>query len=72
MFTAVVIRVSADIFKYATAVKDNVKPDRRQCGSCTSRGFDSHAGYLKKAMAALWQLGVSDKTSECSPAKDMW
>lgn len=69
MFTAVVIRVSADIFKYPTAVKENVKPDRRQWGNYTSRGFGSHAGHLKKATTALWQLDVTGKTSECSPAK---
>lgn len=50
MFTAVVIRVSADIFKYPTAIKENVKPDRRQWRNYTSRGFHSHAGYLKKKL----------------------
>lgn len=53
MFTTVVIRVSADIFKYPIAIKENVKSDRKQWRNYTSRGFSSCAGHLKTTITAL-------------------
>lgn len=71
MFTAVIIRPSADIFVYPIAIKEKVEPMRSYWGKYKSKGFVSYAGYLKKFTTTMWQLGVTDKTSECSLAKDM-